>query len=115
MTLGGNKMILGLNPYLIFDGNGEEAFRFYEVALDATVVSFQTYGDLHENPEAPFPDEVKKRIVHAHLKVGNTDLMLSETFPGQPYPIGTQVQIALNVSSAEKSKEVFSKLQESGQ
>src|SRR6478752_2034243 len=78
-------MVLGIYPYLVMNGNGQEAVKFYE------------------------------RVLNAHLKVGDTDLMLSDTFPGQPYQIGSQVTIAITIGSVEKSKEVFEKLKEGGQ
>ncbi|EEM03718.1 hypothetical protein bmyco0003_39840 [Bacillus pseudomycoides] len=108
-------MILGINPYLVLDGNGQEAVKFYEHALDAKVEVIQTFGEMPENPEFTVPDEVKDRVLHAHLKVGNTDLMISDTFPGQPYQIGSQVTVAIRISDAEKAKEVFEKLQDGGQ
>lgn len=108
-------MILGINPYLVLDGNGQEAVKFYEHALDAKVEVIQTFGEMPETPGFTVPDEVKERVLHAHLKVGNTDLMISDTFPGKPHEIGSQVTIAIRLSDAEKAKEVFGKLQDGGQ
>ncbi|MFD3447420.1 VOC family protein [Microbacteriaceae bacterium 4G12] len=108
-------MILGINPYLVLNGNGPEAVRFYENALDAKVESVRTFGDMPENPEFPIPADAKDLILHAHLKVGNTDLMISDTFPGQPHQIGSQVTVSITINSVEKSKEVFEKLQDGGQ
>ncbi|MGG2016359.1 VOC family protein [Bacillus sp. S10(2024)] len=108
-------MILGINPYLVTNGNGQEAVKFYEHALDAKVVSLQTFGDMPENSEFPVPAEAKDRVLHAHLKIGNTDLMISDTFPGQPEQTGSQVTIAIHIQNAEKSQEVFEKLQDGGQ
>ncbi|MFP3122806.1 VOC family protein [Ectobacillus funiculus] len=108
-------MILGMHPYLVLNGNGQEAIRFYENALDAKVLNVQKFGDMPENPEAPTPDAVKELVLNAHLKVGDTDLMLSDTFPGQEHSIGTNVTIALMPNDIEKTKEVFEKLQDGGQ
>lgn len=108
-------MIIGINPYIITDGNGQEAVRFYEHALDATVHGIQTFADLPADPQMQIPDDAKDRVMHAHLEVGNTAMMISDTFPGQPYPIGVQVTIAITVDNVEKSKEVFQKLMEGGQ
>ncbi|PEA55035.1 hypothetical protein CON64_10170 [Bacillus pseudomycoides] len=108
-------MILGINPYLVTNGDGQEAVKFYEHALDAKVVSLQTFGDMPENPEFKVPAEAKDRVLHAHLKIGNTDLMISDTFPGQPQQGGSQVTIAIHIQNAEKSQEVFEKLQDGGQ
>lgn len=107
-------MILGIHPYLVLNGNGQEAVNFYQEALDAEVLGLQTFGDMPENPDHPTPAEAKNRVLNAHLKIGNTDLMLSDTFPGQPYQLGSQVTIAVNISNVEKSNEVFDKLQEGG-
>ncbi|WP_332695613.1 VOC family protein [Halalkalibacter lacteus] len=79
------------------------------------VEGVQTFGEMPENPEFRIPVDAKDRVLHAHLKVGNTDLMISDTFPGQPYQIGSQVTVAIMINNVEKSKEVFEKLQEGGQ
>ena len=77
-------MVLGIYPYLVMNGNGQEAVKFYEKALDAKVIGVQTFGEMPGNPEFPTPIEAIDRVMNAHLKVGDTDLMLSDTFPGQP-------------------------------
>ncbi|MDP1442375.1 VOC family protein [Priestia megaterium] len=107
-------MVLGIYPYLVMNGNGQEAVKFYERALNAKVIGVQTFGEMPGNPEFPTPIEAIDRVMNAHLKVGDTDLMLSDTFPGQPYQIGSQVTIAITIGSVEKSKEVFEKLKEGG-
>ncbi|MFS8602725.1 VOC family protein [Priestia megaterium] len=108
-------MVLGIYPYLVMNGNGQEAVKFYEKALYAKVIGVQTFGEMPGNPEIPTPIEAIERVMNAHLKVGDTDLMLSDTFPGQPYQIGSQVTVAITVDSIEESKEVFEKLKEGGQ
>ncbi|KGA97144.1 3-demethylubiquinone-9 3-methyltransferase [Alkalihalobacillus alcalophilus ATCC 27647 = CGMCC 1.3604] len=108
-------MILGVYAYLKMDGNGKEAVKFYENALEAEVLGVQTYGELPDNPEFTLPDEAKDRVIHAQLRVGNTFLMLSDTFPGQPYETGAQVDVAITLNDVEKSKEVFGKLQDGGE
>jgi len=108
-------MVLGIYPYLVMNGNGQEAVKFYERALNAKVIGVQTFGEMPGNPEFPTPIEAIDRVMNAHLKVGDTDLMHSDTFPGQPYQIGSQVTIAITIGSVEKSKEVFEKLKEGGQ
>lgn len=108
-------MILSIYPYLVTNGNGQEAIEFYEFAVDAKVLSVQAFGDMPADPDSPLPEEAKNRIMNAHLKVGESDLMLSDTFPGQPYQIGSQVTIAIIITSIEKSRDVFARLQEGGE
>ncbi|WP_173915328.1 VOC family protein [Halobacillus sp. Marseille-Q1614] len=107
-------MIAGIHPYLVLDGRGQEALKFYKEALDAEVLSVQTFGEMPSDPENPLPEEIKDRVMNAQLKVGGSDLMLSDTFPGQPYQLGSQVSIAIQTNDHEKTKEVFDKLKEGG-
>lgn len=107
-------MILGAYAYLRTNGNGKEAVEFYKNTLEAEVLSIQTYGEFPANPEFPLPEEAKDRVVHAQLKVGTTFLMLSDTFPGQPYETGAQVDVAILIDDVEQTKSVYEKLLEGG-
>ncbi len=112
-------MIVNIYPYLTMNGKGQEAIKFYENALHAEVLNVQTFGDMPEHPDSPpMTEEAKKRVLNAHLKVGDTDLMISDTFPGpheDAYQLGSQVTIAITINEIETSKEVFGKLLEGGQ
>lgn len=107
-------MITGLNPYLVMNGNGQEAVKFYEEVLGAKIQSLQTFGDMPDNPEYPTPPEAKDRVLHAHLKIGDFDVLMSDTHPGHPYQLGEQVSIALIIDDAEQTKEIFDKLAAGG-
>jgi PhnB protein len=108
-------MTLRMSPYLVMNGNAREAILFYEKALGAQVLFSQTFGEMPENPEYPLPEEAKGLISHAMLKVGETDLMFSDNFPGQTSQIGDQVTICISANDAETSKRIFDSLQDGGQ
>lgn len=108
-------MILGAYVYLRMNGNGKEAVKFYENVLDAENMGVMTYGDLPENPDFPISDEMKDLVTHAQLKVGSTYIMISDSFPGEPYQLGTQVDVAILLNDVEKTNEVFEKLQDGGE
>lgn len=107
-------MTMSLNPYLIFDGNAREAVQFYEKALGGEVVGIMTFGDMPENPDYPLSDDMKKRVMHAQLKIGNVDLMFSDTFPSMPYVQGNSIQIAIHPKDEAKAREVFAALEADG-
>jgi PhnB protein len=107
-------MIVDVHPYLVTNGNGQEAVKFYAEALNAEVLSLQTFGDLPDDPNHPIPSEAKDRVMNAQFKVGNTVFMLSDTFPGQPYNLGSQVTIALSIDSTDSAREIFEKLSQDG-
>jgi PhnB protein len=108
-------MSIHLNPYLIFDGNAREAVHFYEKALGGKVIGIMTFGDMPADPNHPLTDDMKDRVMHALLKVGDADLMFSDTFPGMPYQPGDTVQIAIHPQDQARAREIFAVLEDGGQ
>lgn len=108
-------MTLQLIPYLVMDGNAREAIQFYKKVFNAEVLGIISFGDMPANPNFPIPEESKDRISHATIKVSESLLMFSDTFPGQPYQIGNQVTICISLNDVEKAKQIFESLQEGGQ
>ncbi len=83
-----------LNPYLSFNGDAEQAIRFYERALGAKVEAPSRFGEASGmNP----PPELKDRILHARLVVGPDVLMISDG-PATP---GTQVGLMLEIGDVD--------------
>ncbi|HYG60001.1 MAG TPA: VOC family protein [Symbiobacteriaceae bacterium] len=107
-------MTMRLNPYLVLNGNAKEAIGFYEKALDAKVMGVMTFGEAPPDPNFTMPDEVKDRVMHAMMKVGETDLMFSDTFPGQPFQTGNQVMVTIVTDDVEQAKKAFDALAEGG-
>lgn len=109
-------MSIRMNPYLTFDGKSKEAVHFYEKALSGQVMGIMTFGDMPADPNHPVTDEMKDRVMHALLKVGDTEIMFSDTFPGMPYqPGGDTVQIAIHPEEESRAREIFSALEDGGQ
>ena len=107
-------MSLRLIPYLVMDGNAKEAIEFYQKALDAQVLFSQSFGEMPENPEFPLPPEAKDLVSHATIKVGETEVMFSDNFPGTPHQSGNQVTICISTDDAEQARKFFDALQEGG-
>lgn len=108
-------MTMRLSPYLMMNGNANEAIDFYSKALGAEVLFNQTFGEMPENPEFPLPEEAKNLVSHAMIKIGESDLMFSDNFPGQQSQIGNQVTICITVKDADKSKQIYEALLEGGE
>ncbi|GGL46350.1 VOC family protein [Sporolactobacillus putidus] len=107
-------MPLQLSPYLMMNGNAEEAIQFYEKALDAKVAFKQTFGEMPEDPNFPLPEEAKGLVSHALVKIGDSDLMFSDNFPGQSSKSGNQVTICITVDDKEQSDRIFEALSKGG-
>ena len=69
-----------INPYLFFNGNCAEAFKYYETVLGGKILAMLTHG---ESPAAAHVGpENQNSILHAHLVVGDYALMGSDTCSG---------------------------------
>lgn len=108
-------MATRLIPYIVLNGNASEAIAFYEQALGATVLFKQTFGEGPPNPEFPLPEEAKNRVMHATIRIGESELMFSDTFPGQEHHIGDQVTICITTDDKEQAQKYFDALQEGAQ
>lgn len=108
-------MSLRIHPYLNFDGNAKEAVYFYEKALGGEVTGIMTFGDMPEDPDHPMTEEVKNRVMHAQLKIGESLLMFSDTIPGMPIQHGDTVQIAILPDEEERARAIFTALEDGGE
>ena len=102
-----------LTPYITLEGRAKEAIAFYEQTIGAEVLSIYTYGDMPNMPST-FTDELKSLVAHAKLKVGETELMLSDAPGGTPIADGKRVTICITTNDVEQSKRVFEALREEG-
>jgi PhnB protein len=109
-----STMIIGINPYLITNGNGAEAVAFYKEILGAEVLALMTFAESPEQPETPMTEEEKSMIMHAHLKVGSADLMLSDSPVGMPCTAGDNTAIAVHTDSAAHAEHLYSHLKSGG-
>ena len=69
-----------LNPYLFFNGNCEEAFKFYEKCLGGKIEAMMTHAGTPA--EAQTPAEWRNKILHARMVVDGQLLMGSDAPPG---------------------------------
>ncbi|HXQ38319.1 MAG TPA: VOC family protein, partial [Anaerolineales bacterium] len=99
------------NPYLLFDGQCEEAFKFYEQTLGGKIESIFT----HEGTPAACnaPPEWGKKILHARMTIGDTVLMASDAPSGHyQKPQGFSVNISVN--KPEEAECIYQALAENG-
>ena len=100
-----------LQPYLNFNGQCEEAFRFYEQCLGGQIMMMQTHGDSPIANEVP--TEWHRRILHARLVVGDAVLMGSDS-PPEHYARPQGLYVSLNVDSPADADRIFNAFAENG-
>lgn len=107
-------MTLKLTPYISLEGRAEEAIKFYVQAIGAEVLFMTTYGEMPDMPST-FTDDMKSLVAHAKLKVGESELMLSDAPGGAPLGNGKRVTICITTNDVEKSKRIFEAVRQDGQ
>jgi len=107
-------MAVILSPYLNMEGNARDAIQFYEQALGAEVLSILTYGEMPEMPNT-FNEDLKNLVAHAKLRIGESELMLSDAPSGSSIPKGKQVTICISTNDVEQSRRFFEALRQNGQ
>jgi PhnB protein len=101
-----------INPYLIFDGNCEEAFNFYARALRAKLAMLQRFGDTPGCEDMPAAH--RDKVMHVRLQAGEQVLMGSDNHPDHPYDGIKGCSIALSVEAPEEAERIFGELAQGG-
>jgi PhnB protein len=100
-----------LNPYLLFNGQCEAAFKFYERCLGGRLELMLTHG---ESPMAPqVPPEWRNKIMHARLVVGDKVLMGSDA-PPDHYEEPKGFSVSLGIDDPADAGRIFDAMAEKG-
>lgn len=100
-----------LNPYLNFPGTCEEAMNAYAKVLGGEIVAMLAYGDMPG--DYPIPDEMRKKIAHARIVIGDQVIMASDSGPDRFKPM-QGVSVTLNIPEPAEAERVFKALVEGG-
>lgn len=96
---------------LAFNGQCEAAFRFYEQRLNGAIAFMLTWGDSPMAAEAPAGWDVK--IVHATLKIGDTEISGSDVPPDR-YEQPKGFELVLPIDDPATAERLFHALAEKG-
>ncbi|WP_020180244.1 VOC family protein [Methylopila sp. M107] len=104
-----------VEPYLFFGGNAEEALDFYETALGAERVMVMRFKESPEQPpEGAIPDNWGEKIMHACIKVGDTNVMLSDGCGSADAQGFAGVSLTLQVKDAAEAARLYGALTDGG-
>src|SRR5215472_17146468 len=96
-----------LNPYLNFNGQCDEAFKFYEQVLGGKILFKMTWGEMPGKEE--FPPETYNLIMHATLAIGEQRLMGADSPPGR-YQQPKGINVSLHFKDTAEGERTFKAL-----
>lgn len=99
-----------LDVYLNYNGNCEDAFRFYEQQLGGKITSIARHG---EQPQpGNVPPEWNGKILHARIEIGGAVLMGADIPGAEPM---RSAYLSLNVDSDADAERIYALLSKNGQ
>ena len=101
-----------VNTYLSFNGQCEEAFRFYGQTLDAKIMMIMKYG---ESPMAgQTPPEQHNRVMHASMTIDGQAVMGADA-PADHFKKPQGFSMSLGIADPAEAERIFQALAEKGQ
>lgn len=104
-----------VGPYLIFNGNAEEAFTFYQSVFggELDITRFSEMGD------GGLPEDFASKVANVALPLAGDDqvLMASDAPPGQEAQIVSNAgyYVTLQMETKEEAERVYATLSEGGE
>jgi PhnB protein len=99
-----------LITYLTFAGQCEEALNFYKEALGAEILQVSKMGD----SPMEVPENLKDKIMHARLQIGENVLYMSDTFDPSSLNQGNNVSLSIQIDDTTQLEKLFTRLSAGG-
>lgn len=100
-----------VKPYLVFNGNAEEAATCYATILNGKIDNLHRYGDCMPDT----PDGYKNKIAHICLLFGGDAFGIADAEPGTETSFGCGNIITLHCDTEEQIRAIYEGLAEGGQ
>lgn len=106
-----------LNPYILFNGNAEEAFNFYKSVFGGELAMLIRFKDMPMGNNPLLESEADK-IMHIALPIGQQSLLMGSDTPafmGKQNENENRSKISISVESKEEADHLFYGLSVGGQ
>ena len=97
--------------HLVFPGNCNEAFSFYEKTFGSKRMMSMTYGEAPAG--SPVPPDSKDRVMHTAMPLGSITLMGCDAPAGQQEALGG-FQVCLESKDQAEVKRLYAALSDGG-
>jgi PhnB protein len=106
-----------VNPYLIFNGNCEEAFLFYKSVFGGEFPYMGKFGDMPADENTPKLSETDaNRVMHVSLPIGKETILMGSDSNSQSGDVkfGHNISISINTESIAEADKLFNGLSSGG-
>jgi PhnB protein len=104
-----------INPHINFNGNAEEAFKFYRSVFGGEFTKIMRFKDL--GPEFPVADKEANKIMHIALPIGKNVLIANDVpeYMGRVSENENRSKISISAQSREEADKLFYGLSAGGE
>ncbi|HKO75821.1 MAG TPA: VOC family protein [Flavobacterium sp.] len=107
-----------INPYLIFNGNCEEAFLFYQSVFGGEFPYVGKFSDMPADATGveTISEADKNKIMHISLPIGKDSILMGSDSneASGAVAIGSNVSISINTESKQEADKLFNGLSAGG-
>lgn len=103
-----------IQPYLIFNGNCEEAVKFYCSVFGGEIQFSTRYKDMPKDSGMDLPANWSEKILHLNFLIRGEQLMASDSHPGSEMKSGNNIQLCVNYDKKTSMDDAFNKLAQGG-
>ena len=105
-----------VNPYLIFNGNCEDAFLFYKSVFDTDFSQISKFGDMPPVEGQLLSESDKNRVMHVSLPIGNDSFLFGSDANSMSGDVkmGENISISIDANSKEEADKLFNGLSNGG-
>ncbi|SFB28004.1 PhnB protein [Flavobacterium swingsii] len=106
-----------VNPYLIFNGNCEEAFLFYKSVFGGEFPYIGKFSDMPADENTPKLSEADaNRVMHVSLPIGKETILMGSDSNSQSGDVqfGHNISISINAESTAEADKLFNGLSAGG-
>ena len=105
-----------INPHIHFNGNAEEAFKFYKSVFGGAFTKLMRYKDL-SSPEHPVAESDANRLMYVALPIGKSNVLLGSDvleIMGRVTENDNRNTISISAESREEADKLFDGLSKGG-
>jgi PhnB protein len=105
-----------INPFIHFNGNAEEAFKFYKSVFGGEFRAISRFTDI-SSEDYPIPENEADKIMYIALPIGKSSLLIGSDTPesmGRHNENETRSKISISAESIEEAEKLFHGLSEGG-
>jgi PhnB protein len=107
-----------VNPYLVFEGNCEDAFNFYRSAFRVEFRFMGRYKDIPKSDRHHFAPGTDEKIMHVSLPISAETILMgcdNAEHSGETTQRGNNFSLSVTTDSQEEADRLFEELSADGQ